>query len=165
MRPDPGHCRPSACAAACVPLPGYYYGNWPVAPTSDRIVAGSFGVCCDACTVRAACVAFTYWPVVGAGAADCTIFTSVENDKLFANADAVSFRSARLRQSCRSHLLVQLSPQIPGAACADPLPLPWVPQMSRALRLLSLRPLHLPRDPLRRRPRCRRRRNQARISW
>ena len=63
-------------------------------------MAGSFGVCCDACTVRAACVAFTYWPVVGAGAADCTLFTSVENNKLFANEDAVSFRSARLRHAC-----------------------------------------------------------------
>ena len=79
---------------ACVPNPGYYYGNWPVAPISDQYVAVSFGACCALCTNRTDCISFTYWPIFAPGKPDCTLFTNIVN-QLVPSAAAQSYTSTR----------------------------------------------------------------------
>jgi hypothetical protein len=94
LRQSPDKLNTHLSAVACIEEPGYYYGNWPIAPNSDKFVSGSFGGCCDLCTIRATCVAFTYWPINGAGKVDCVLFQTLVNNELFPNAAAISSQSA-----------------------------------------------------------------------
>ena len=96
VRQSPDKLNAHLSAVACIEEPGYYYGNWPIAPNSDKFVSGSFGGCCDLCTIRATCVAFTYWPINGAGKVDCVLFQTLVNNELFPNAAAISSQSACL---------------------------------------------------------------------